>query len=43
MPSVNIVDILPSYRSDRSIVVMSFKINEFKKGNGLGKFNNSLL
>ena len=43
MPSVQKVDILPSYRSDHSTVVLSIKINEFKKGSGLWKFNNSLL
>ena len=43
MPSVQNVDILPSYRSDHSTVVLSIKINEFKKGAGLWKFNNSLL
>ena len=43
MPSLLNVDILPSYRSDHSIVVLSIKINEFKKGTGLWKFNNSLL
>ena len=43
MPNVLNVDTLPSYRSDHSTVVLSFKINEFKKGTGLWKFNNSLL
>lgn len=43
MPSVLNVDTLPSYRSDHSTVVLSIKINEFKKGTGLWKFNNSLL
>lgn len=43
MPSAQKVDILPSYRSDHSTVVLSIKINEFKKGSGLWKFNNSLL
>ena len=36
-------NILPSYRSDHSTVVLSFQINDFKRGNGLWKFNNSLL
>ena len=43
MPSVNNVEILPSYRSDHSTVVLYFHINEFCKGKGLWKFNNSLL
>ena len=43
MPSVNSVEILPSYRSDHSTVVLYFHINEFCKGKGLWKFNNSLL
>ena len=43
MPSILNVDTLPSYRSDHSTVVLSIKINEFKKGTGLWKFNNSLL
>ena len=32
-----------SYRSDHSPVILSFKINDFIKGKGLWKFNNSLL
>ena len=32
-----------SYRSDHSPVVLCFKTNEFKKGKGYWKFNNSLL
>ena len=43
MTSVENIDILPSYRSDHSTVVLSLKVNEFKKGKGLWKFNNSLL
>ena len=43
MPSVQSHNILPSYRSDHSTVVLSFQINDFKRGNGLWKFNNSLL
>lgn len=43
MPSVHNLDILPSYRTDHSTVVLTFQINEFKKGKGLWKFNNSLL
>jgi hypothetical protein len=33
----------PSYRSDHSIISLSIKCNECKKGRGLWKFNNSLL
>ena len=43
MPSAQSHNILPSYRSDHSSVVLSFQINYFKGGNGLWKFNNSLL
>ena len=43
MPSVNNVEIVPSYRSDHSTVVLYFHINVFCKGKGLWKFNNSLL
>ena len=43
MTSVENSDILPSYKSDHSTVVLSLKVNEFKKGKRLWKFNNSLL
>ena len=43
MTSVENIDILPSYMSDHSTVVLSLTVNEFKKGKGLWKFNNSLL
>ena len=43
MPSILDVSTLPSYRSDHSSVVLSVKINEFKKRKGLWKFNTSLL
>ena len=36
-------DILPSYRSDHSILEMDILINNFKVGKGIWKFNNSLL
>ena len=41
----NVIDleILPSYRSDHSTVVLSLRINDFVKGKGLWKFNVSLL
>ena len=32
-----------SYRSDHSIIKLKLKFNEFKRGKGLWKFNNSLL
>ena len=41
--SVQDVQIENSYRSDHSPVVLSLKINDFVKGRGLWKFNNSLL
>ena len=43
MTSVENVEILPSYRTDHSSVVLSVLPNEFIKGKGLWKFNNSLL
>ena len=38
-----ILKILPSYRTDHSTIVITLPINEFIKGKGLWKFNNSLL
>ena len=43
MPSVKDVNIISSYRSDHSTVVLSLEINEFINGKGLWKFNTSLL
>ena len=43
MQNVNDLEILPSYRSDHSTVVLSLELNEFVKGRGLWKFNTSLL
>ena len=43
MPSILSHKILPSYRSDHSTIVITFQINDFKRGHGLWKFNNSLL
>ena len=43
MQCVNDLEILPSYRSDHSSVVLSLEINDFIKGKGLWKFNVSLL
>ena len=43
LPSVNKSRIEPGYRSDHSIPTLSLTLNEFKKGKGLWKFNNSLL
>ena len=40
VPSINHEN---SYRSDHSPVVLFCKLNEFKKGKGFWKFNNSLL
>ena len=40
---VNDLEILPSYRSDHSTVVLSLRINDLVKGKGLWKFNVSLL
>ena len=36
-------DILSSYKSDHSPVLLNLKCNDFKHGKGLWKFNNSLL
>ena len=41
--SVNDSYVEASYRSDHSMVILSIKLQEFKKGKGLWKFNNSLL
>ena len=35
--------ILPGYRTDHSMIYLSFKFGKFKKGNSYWKFNNSLL
>ena len=43
MPSVQSHNILPSYRPDHATVILSFQVNDFKRGSGLWKFNNSLL
>ena len=43
MHSVNDLEIIPSYRSDHSTVVLSLQFNDFVKGKGLWKFNVSLL
>ena len=43
MPSILSHKILPSYRSDHSTIVITFQINDFTRGRGLWKFNNSLL
>ena len=37
------IEIKPGYRSDHSAVVLELKFNEFKRGKGLWKFNNTLL
>ena len=43
MPSVKDINIISSYRSDHSSVVLSLVINKFKYGKGLWKFYTSLL
>ena len=43
LPSITCSKIEPSYKSDHSFPKIVFKINHFKKGKGLWKFNNSLL
>ena len=43
MHSENDVEIIPSYRSDHSTVVLSLQFNDFVKGKELWKFNVSLL
>ena len=42
-PSLDNLDILLGYRSDHSHVKLTLKFNQFKRGKGLWKFNNSLL
>ena len=41
--AVNSVDIIPGYRSDHSILEMQLNIDNFTRGCGIWKFNNSLL
>ena len=43
LSSVNNCTIIPSYRSDHSIVILKLTFNPFKKGKPLWKHNNSLL
>ena len=43
LPCLMKASILPSYRSDHSATHISLKLNQFTKGRGLWKFNNSLL
>ena len=40
---INSSSIMPSYRSDHSIIEISINLCEFKHGKGYWKFNNSLL
>ena len=42
-PSLDNLDILLGYWSDHSLVKLTLKFNQFKRGKGLWKFNNSLL
>jgi hypothetical protein len=37
------VTILPSYKTDQSIIEIEFLINDFHRGKGFWQFNNSLL
>ena len=41
--SVKKCNILPSYRSDHSIITLSMQFSKFRRGKPLWKFNNSLL
>ena len=43
LPSLKDSTIEPGYRSDHSIITLELVFNEFKRGKGLWKFNNSLL
>ena len=43
LPCINNSTIEPSYRSDHNSVILQLKFNDFIKGKGLWKFNNSLL
>ena len=43
LSSVSSSSIEPSYRSDHSIVTLCLKFNDFIRGKGFSKFNNSLL
>ena len=43
LSSVSSSSIEPSYRSDHSIVTLCLKFNDFIRGKGFWKFNNSLL
>ena len=40
---VNSTKILPGYRTDHSLILMSLEFGKFKKGNSYWKFNHSLL
>lgn len=43
LPSLNKSNIESSYRSDHSITTLQLTFNDFQRGRGLWKFNNSLL
>lgn len=43
LPSIHYSNIEPGYRTDHSLHLIALKFNEFRKGKGLWKFNNSLL
>lgn len=43
MSIVSQVKILPGYRTDHSLLFLELQIDDFKKGKGFWRFNNSLL
>lgn len=43
LPSLTSSIIEPGYRSDNSFSIINLSLNNFKRGKGLWKFNNSLL
>lgn len=43
MSLLHSVSILPGYRTDHSIIELQLKFNNFTKGKGFWRFNNSLL
>lgn len=43
MSIVSQVKILPGYKTDHSLLLLELQIDDFKKGKGFWRFNNSLL
>lgn len=43
MSIVSQVEILPGYKTDHSLLLLELHIDDFKKGKGFWRFNNSLL